>query len=493
MRRQIFIHINDESIQKDDNIPVSWVVKEPNQMPGPVFYGDLETAANHANGCRVTVFVSGLNILLTDVDLPAMNKQRLARAIPFALEEHVASDVEDLHFAQGNRIEDKTACAVVERNDMETWQHLLKQANIQADVLTSECFGVSCEENVWTVLVNQASDVNQKALLRTGTQSGFAMDLQNMPFILRNALEITEQEKLPSRVEVVMCEDSMRRQTLISAADDELPTIHATDDDPESTLVPEATVPEATQETAPQVQEGAQDTVNYSASSPPESPAMGLDINQLMEQAQNICEERVIGFSSKSSDQAYLGILSLGFNEANSINLLQGEYSRREQLEKLIRPWRVAIGLVATWLLIQGGLLVTEYYHLANKDRQLSEQIIAAYKDAFPDAKNIPNPKVQMERALEKLKQGGESEGDLFQLLSKAGEVIGDTKTMILRSIRYKDNKMDIELEISDLASLDELKLRLNKQAELNVEIVSASARGGKVESRLQVQLPSNS
>jgi hypothetical protein len=48
---------------------------------------------------------------------------------------------------------------------------------------------------------------------------------------------------------------------------------------------------------------------------------------------------------------------------------------------------------------------------------------------------------------------------------------------------------MDLDIEITDLASLDELKSRLTKQAELEVEIVSASARSGKVDSRLQVKL----
>ena len=104
MRRQIFIYLNGETVNpEDESLPVCWVVQEAEQMPGPVFYGDLKTAANHATGCRVVVFVSATNILLTQVELPAMNKQRLARAIPFSLEEHVASDVEQLHFAIGNR------------------------------------------------------------------------------------------------------------------------------------------------------------------------------------------------------------------------------------------------------------------------------------------------------------------------------------------------------------------------------------------------------
>ena len=492
MRRQIFIYVNGDNVDMgDDSLPVCWVVKEAGQIPGLVYYGDLKTAANHATGCRVTVMVSGINILLTHVDLPAMNKQRLARAIPFALEENLASDIEKLHFAVGNRIDDKTACAVVERDDMEAWQHLLKNANIQADVLTSEVFGVHREEGVWNILINRAGNASQKTLLRTGAQSGFAMDLPNLAFIVKNALDHNESQQTPARVNITVCNDSLRRQTLISPGSEQSPTLQAVPDvgDADTTLVADNLLAEndSDDDTIRAFATPAQETdIDYEQAIE-ETPAENID--PVIHRIQKLCEERNIEFSCRESEHGYLGVLSQGFNETESINLLQGEYSRREQLEKLIRPWRAAIGLAAAWLLVQGGLLVTEYYHLANKDQQLSEQIIATYKYAFPDAKNIPNPKIQMERALQKLQKGGASEGNWFELLSRAGEVISDTQTMTLRSIRYKDDKMDLDIEINDLASLDELKSRLTKQAELEVEIVSASARGGKVDSRLQVQL----
>ncbi|WP_455211325.1 type II secretion system protein GspL [Kaarinaea lacus] len=491
MRRQIFIYVNGEHVDvEDDSLPVCWVVKEAGQIPGLVYYGDLKTAANHATGCRVVVLVSGMNILLTHVGLPAMNKQRLARAIPFALEENLASDIEKMHFAVGSREDDKTACAVVERYDMDAWQQLLKNANIQADVLASEVFGVYREDNTWNVLINQAGSASQKVLLRTGAQSGFAMDLANLPFILKNALDHGESQQLPVRVNITICNDSLRRQTLISPGSEDSATLHAVEDegDTNTTLINDRLPEDVSDDT---IQEYATpDTdINFEENIE-EAPAENIE--PIIEKVQKLCGERGIEFSCKESEHGYLGVLSQGFNDAECINLLQGEYSRREQLEKLIRPWRAAIGLAAMWLLIQGGLLVTEYYHLSNKDEQLSEQIIAAYKEAFPDAKNIPNPKVQMERALQKLQQGGGDGGNWFELLSRAGEVISDTKTLTLRSVRYKDDKMDLDIEITDLASLDELKSRLTKQAELEVEIVSASARGGKVDSRLQVQLGSS-
>jgi type II secretion system protein L len=299
MRRQIFIYINGETVNpQDDTMPVCWVVKEAEQMPGPVFYGDLKTAANHATGCRVVVFVSAINILLPQVDLPAMNKQRLARAIPFALEEHVASDIERLHFAVGNRFGDKTACAVVEKRDMESWQQLLKNANIQADVLVSECFGVSYEEGAWHVLINRAPGVSGTAVMRNGEQSGFAMDAQNLPFILKNTLDNSQEDQLPSRIHVTVCSDRLRRQTLISANQDELPTLHTDENaaDSETTLVPEQSGEGATENSA----------------TPANMPE--VDINGVLEQIQILCADREVEFSCKESEQGYLHHLSQGFS-----------------------------------------------------------------------------------------------------------------------------------------------------------------------------------
>lgn len=473
MRRQIFIHLGELSAQQESaQSQVSWAVHEPGKLPGPVFYGDLETAANHATGCRVVVFVSGFNVLMTQVNLPAMNKQRLAKAVPFALEEQVADDVDDLHFAIGQRDDSGYACAVVEKDTIEHWQQALKQANIQADVLTSECFGAPIEENSWSVLINKASSALDKALLRTGAQRGLTVDLLNLPLMVRNALDALEKQAIeaeeddvkpvaPQRIKIILCEDSFKRQTLISS------------DDAEDTLVPG--------------EEPFQDVTLPQEGSLSEFGSEKL--NEQIASIRTLCEECGIELDIHNSDKPYLALLAEGFDEQSNINLLQGEFSRIEQLEKLIRPWRAAIGIAATWLLIQGGLLVAEYVQLSNHDDHLNQQLISVYKDAFPDARNVPNPKLQMERALEKLRRGGDSNVDMFTLLAKTGEVISNTESMTLRSIRYKADKLDLDLEIADLASLDELKSRLAKESKLAVEIVSASAREGKVESRLQVQL----
>jgi len=122
VRRQIIIHLGKSCHAGLDVEQVSWIVLGDDTPKASVYQGDLHTAANHATGCRVIVMVSAFDVLLTEIDLPAMNRQRLVKAVPFALEEQVAADVDDLHFALGQREDDQDlACAVVERNIADAW------------------------------------------------------------------------------------------------------------------------------------------------------------------------------------------------------------------------------------------------------------------------------------------------------------------------------------------------------------------------------------
>ena len=70
-------------------------------------------------------------------------------------------------------------------------------------------------------------------------------------------------------------------------------------------------------------------------------------------------------------------------------------------------------------------------------------------------------------------------------MLAQAGAVFKGTDGIVLRTLRFKADKLDVDIEMPDLQSLDKLKQRLADEAKLKVEIVSASSREGKVESRL--------
>ena len=444
MKRQIFIHLGDPSLSGEMPEQVFWFVKDPGGNAAPVYHGDLKTAANHALGCYVIILVSGVEVVLTDVELPAMNRQRLLKAVPYALEEQLASDILDNHFAVGSRQEDGMLnVAIVERKIIEMWLHGLKDVGIQPDLITTEVLSVPYEENSWTLLIKGADKQSKsKAILRKNFQAGIALDVVNVEPLLNGMLESTEQDHRPAKLNIIAC-DSISASAASAAAN-------------------------AEQFTPKKL-----------------SPQMLAVIAQLKKMADKFGIEVVGGLA----EQPFLMYLADSFVEAKSINLLQGDYSRREQMEKLLRPWRPAAMLVAVWLLIQMGLMIFDYNYLSNKDEDLRARIANVYQEAFPDDKNVLDYRTNMQKNLVALRKQANETSDMFALLAKAGDVFGDTKSLIIRTLRFKDETLDMDFDISDLQALDQLKLRLTNEANMDVDIRSATSKKGKVESRMQIKV----
>ena len=425
MRKQLVIRLPDEweaAATAGNAVPASWVLRDDERPAGSLFHGELKEAAVQAVGAKVTVLVPGADVVLAQVNLPGLKGQRLARAVPFALEEQLAEDVEDMHVAIGGRdAEGRLANAVISREKLEQWLTALKAAGLQPDVVTPELFGVpwsaAGDSKAWSLVVN-----DKQALLRTGEQTGLAFEAENIALVLQACIDAVGDAG-PASLEVISCGEN----------------------------------------------DFAQST-SYQALS-------------------EFCATSQIELSTRQADDACPVLLAQGFDEQRAINLLQGEFSRKEQLGKLLRPWRPALVLLAVWLVLQVGMLVTEYVRLSGQDNELREQIAAVYRQAFPDSRLVPGQeKLLMERGLEKLRGGGSGQAGMLTLLAQAGAVFKDTPGLQLRTLRYKNNQLDVDIHMPDLQALDKLKARLGAEAKLAVEIVSASSRDGKVESRLALK-----
>ncbi|HED39903.1 MAG TPA: hypothetical protein ENJ13_05690, partial [Chromatiales bacterium] len=58
----------------------------------------LSDLAAAASGCRIIVIVPATELLLISTTVPSRNRQKILSAVPYILEEQLASDVEQLHF-----------------------------------------------------------------------------------------------------------------------------------------------------------------------------------------------------------------------------------------------------------------------------------------------------------------------------------------------------------------------------------------------------------
>jgi general secretion pathway protein L len=124
---------------------VSWItVDDGGTRKGGAAQGSLGEAAAQAGEREVIVLVPSASVLSTTVDLPIRSGPRLLAALPYALEEQLADDVDKLHFAAGVRREDhRLPVAVASREAMDGWIETLSGAGIVARRLVAESSGLA--------------------------------------------------------------------------------------------------------------------------------------------------------------------------------------------------------------------------------------------------------------------------------------------------------------------------------------------------------------
>ena len=83
-------------------LPASWIVVDAaGARLSAVQFGPLSQATPLAIARRVVVLVPGIDVLFAQPELPVRGGARLMQVVPFALEEHIADDIEGMHFAVG--------------------------------------------------------------------------------------------------------------------------------------------------------------------------------------------------------------------------------------------------------------------------------------------------------------------------------------------------------------------------------------------------------
>ena len=172
----------------------------------------------------------------------------------------------------------------------------------------------------------------------------------------------------------------------------------------------------------------------------------------------------------------------------NNFNLLQGVYKKKKDWSQAGKTWLPATVLFFVWLVVQGGLFFFDYIGLSKKNQQLNTEITKIYKNTFPKSRRIIDAKAQMQQKLASLKKRkGQSGRSFSEMLSNSASIFSRTKGLVIKSLRYYDGRINLEIKISSLQALDKLKEQLNKEKGYQVEIQNASSGKDMVTARLQI------
>ena len=128
-------------IQLREGAQPRWLVcNSDGQIIVDALVGELAQAAPMSAGRRVAVIVPSSDVLVTESDAPAKNAARLAQVIPYALEERVADEIENLHFAIGERDANtgRVQVSVVQRARIDAWLAELRAAGFEPQAIYPE-------------------------------------------------------------------------------------------------------------------------------------------------------------------------------------------------------------------------------------------------------------------------------------------------------------------------------------------------------------------
>ena len=134
--------------------------------------------------------------------------------------------------------------------------------------------------------------------------------------------------------------------------------------------------------------------------------------------------------------------LRAGEPSSRAINLLQGEFAPRASRLSVSRIPRAALVLAAVIAILQLAFLAIDTWRLERERASLEAKREAVFRDAFPEAKTIVDPQLQMARNIAELKRarGMASDDDFLPQVTRAARESGPPA----RSIEYAGGRLQV-------------------------------------------------
>lgn len=386
--------------------------------------GTLQEAAQDIGEREVIVLVPSAEVLTTSVDIPVKGA-KLEAALPFALEEYLAEDIEDLHFAAGTkRSSGRTPVSVVSHERMEEWMSALEFAGIQANSIVAESYGLARIPGTISMLlagefvfINDGGDIE---LVMQGVSPGDALAAIGA---LDDGTEMTDDDvEAPSampRHVLVYCEpgDDERYQHDWIAMRHELDSVDVK-------LLPDGVMPR----------------------------------------------------------------LAVTVATGAGINLLQGQYAPEKEYSGLFRPWKYAAMLAIAFALIGLGTKALDLYLLSAQETELQQTFNAEYRQMLPGAPETDDP-VAVIDSLKRRIGNVETPPLFLQSMEQLAKALQQNQEASIQAISFRAGVIDLRVSGPDIGTLDNVQRVIGESGQFRAEIQSTDQdNDNKWNSRIRIQ-----
>jgi general secretion pathway protein L len=415
-----------------DGEPASWLVADANGAPlGAVEHGPPAQAANAAAGRRVCVLVPGADVLLAEPELPAKAGAKLLPLLPFALEEHLADDIDELHFALGKRASDspRVPVAVVSRALMDEWLAMLTGAGIEPECLYADSELLPRNPGQAVALLEEDS-------VYVRAPGGAPVSLP--ADALDEALAIAQSAPPGSSPQAIAAHGA---------------SAHPADSGEAA---------------------GPRGLILYTGAAEWQRNAATVEA----------ARERFEGIQVQLLTGGPLTLFAQQLPGATPINLLQGVYAAKNPHAVGLSAWRVAAVLLACLVGLHILGKATELHYLKTKEREVDASIRDTLHAAMPGEADTQDARHRMEERLLAVRSGGAT--GLLAALEALAYARNSAPGTSVQALNFHDGLLDMKLAAPDAASLGHLSALLRNSG-WQAEIQGGNTVGNTYEGRVQI------
>ncbi|MDH3589106.1 MAG: type II secretion system protein GspL [Gammaproteobacteria bacterium] len=203
MSEYLVLRLND-----DQPNPASWVVADSSGRASLSESGSLAEAAQRAQQRPVIVLVPGHDVLLTKINLPVRGTARMQQAIPYALEDEIAENVNKMHFALGKRDSSgQLTVAYVRDKLLQDWLDKLDSVGLAVSHVVPDTVGIPAFDGV-AIIIDGA-----QSLIRNAAGDVVVSETESLVAYVA-AMGIDQQSEVPAELYVSEADASRYSQLL---------------------------------------------------------------------------------------------------------------------------------------------------------------------------------------------------------------------------------------------------------------------------------------
>ena len=183
-----------------------------------------------------------------------------------------------------------------------------------------------------------------------------------------------------------------------------------------------------------------------------------------------------------------LGFIAARVADQGGVNLLQGDYAPKSELNIEWGPWKLPAALLAACVLLVLILQGVSYWQLTREEAVLDEGARTVLLQTFPDADPDKDPWNELTSRLggvptdAPVSSVGFSEA--IEILAKA---FAATDNLQMQTISYREGILDLQLLAPDVNSLDTLRQKIGESGSFNAAIQSANPDDEVIKGRMQI------